>query len=107
MHGAPTLQGAQRVSIGSGMPNHIVVVDTSVANYRSMIDQLGASYRYLLLDSESNGMARITDYVNEQPGFDVIRVSSHGSPLGVAVSPVSYSLMAARPPWKSSELRRP
>ena len=79
------------------MSKQLVVIDRPVANDRSMIDHLGASYCYLLLDSESDGAAQVTDYVNEKPGFDVIRLSSHRSPLGVAVSPISYSLMAARP----------
>jgi hypothetical protein len=79
------------------MSKQLVVTDRPVANYRSMIDQLGAPYCDLLLDSESDGVAQITGYVNEQPGFDVLRLSSHGSPLGVAVSPTSYSLTTARP----------
>jgi hypothetical protein len=63
------------------MSKQLIVIDRKVANYQSVIDQLDASYCYLLLDAESDGVAQITGYVNEQSGFDVIRLSSHGSPL--------------------------
>jgi hypothetical protein len=44
------------------MSKQLVVTDRPVANYRSMIDQLGAPYCDLLLDSESDGVAQVTDY---------------------------------------------
>jgi len=79
------------------MFKQLVVIDRKVANYQSLIDQLGPSYSYLLLDAESDGGSQIADYVTANPGFDALHLISHGSPPGVAVSPISYSLMAARP----------
>jgi hypothetical protein len=79
------------------MSKQLVVIDRKVANYQSLIDQLGQSYSYLLLDAESDGGSQIADYVTANPGFDAIHLISQGSPLGVAVSPISYSLMAVRP----------
>ena len=35
------------------MPRQLVVLDPSVANYQSLIDQLGSTYRYLLLSADS------------------------------------------------------
>jgi hypothetical protein len=35
------------------MPRQLVVIDPHVANYQSLIKQLGASYSYLLLAAES------------------------------------------------------
>ena len=45
------------------MSNRLVVIDTSVANYQSLIDQLGAAYSYLLLDSNSDGVTQITGVI--------------------------------------------
>ena len=37
-------------------PKQLVVIDRQVANYQSLIDQLGPSYSYLLLDAKSDGV---------------------------------------------------
>jgi len=67
------------------MFKQLVVIDRKVANYQSLIDQLGPSYSYLLLDSESDGMTQIANYVAAHSGFDAMHLISHGSPGQVAV----------------------
>ena len=41
------------------MSKQLVVIDRKVANYQSLIDQLGPSYSYLLLDAETDGVAQL------------------------------------------------
>ena len=50
------------------MPNQLVVIDRKVANYQSLIDQLGTAYSYLLLDSNSDGLTQLANYVAANPG---------------------------------------
>jgi Domain of unknown function (DUF4347)/Bacterial Ig-like domain len=73
------------------MPNQLVVIDPSVANYQSLIDQLGAAYSYLLLNADSDGVTQIANYVAANPGFDAIHLISHGSPGQVAVGTATLS----------------
>jgi hypothetical protein len=73
------------------MPNQLVVIDRKVANYQSLIDQLGTAYSYLLLDSNSDGLTQIANYVSANPGFDAIHLISHGSPGQVAVGTSTLS----------------
>jgi len=73
------------------MPNQLVVIDPSVANYRSLIDQLGTSYSYLLLSADSDGVAQLAGYVATRPGFDAIHLISHGSPGQVSVGTSTLS----------------
>ena len=73
------------------MSNQLVVIDLSVVNYKSLIDQLGASYSYLLLDADSDGVTQIANYVAANPGFDAIHLISHGAPGQVAVGTSTLS----------------
>jgi hypothetical protein len=45
------------------MSKQLVVIDRKVANYQSLIDQLGPSYRYLLLDTDSYVVAQPPCYL--------------------------------------------
>ena len=73
------------------MSNQLIVIDPSVANYQSLIDQLGASYSYLLLSLDSDGVTQIANFVAENPGFDAIHLISHGSPGQVVVGTSTFS----------------
>jgi hypothetical protein len=73
------------------MPRQLVVIDPHVANYQSLIDQLGSTYSYLLLAAESDGVTQIANYVAAHPGFDAIHLISHGSPGQVAIGTSTLS----------------
>jgi hypothetical protein len=73
------------------MTSQLVVIDPRVANYQSLIDQLGDSYNYLLLIADSYGVTQIANYVAANPGFDAIHLISHGSPGQVAVGTSTLS----------------
>ena len=73
------------------MPHQLVVIDSSVADYQSLVDQLGASYSYLLLSADSDGVTQIANYVAANPGFDAIHLISHGSPGQFSVGSSLFS----------------
>ena len=73
------------------MSNQLVVIDPRVASYQSLIEQLGASYSYLLLNAESDGVTQIANYLAANPGFDAIHLISHGAPGQVAVGTSTLS----------------
>jgi hypothetical protein len=73
------------------MPRQLVVIDRNVANYQSLVDQLGSTYSYLLLDSNSDGVTQLANYVAANPGFDAIHLISHGAPGQLALGNASLS----------------
>jgi hypothetical protein len=73
------------------MSKQLIVIDPRVANYQSLIDQLGAAYSYLLLSLDSDGVTQIASHVAANPGFDAIHLISHGSPGQVAVGTSTLS----------------
>ena len=73
------------------MPRQLVVIDPHVANYQSLIDQLGAAYSFLILSDDSDGLTQIATYVAANPGFDAIQLISHGAPGRIAVGTSTLS----------------
>jgi hypothetical protein len=67
------------------MSNQLVVIDPRVANYQSLIELLGASYSYLLLNADSDGVTQIANDVAANRGFDAIHLISHGASGEVAL----------------------
>jgi hypothetical protein len=67
------------------MSTQLVVIDPRVADYQSLIEQLGATYSYLILSADSDGVTQIANYVAANSGFDAIHLISHGEPGRVAV----------------------
>jgi hypothetical protein len=56
------------------MSRQLVVIDARVDNLQSLIEQLGVSYSYLLLNADADGLAQLADYVGANPGLDSIPV---------------------------------
>jgi len=77
------------------MSNQLVVIDPSVANYQSLIDQLGSTYSDLLLYSNSDGVKQQAKYVATNPGYDAIHLISHDS-LGQVVRTLPPSQVSLR-----------
>jgi len=73
------------------MSRQLVVFDGRVANVQSLIEQLGVSYSYLLLNVGHDGLAQLADYVGVNPDLDVIHLISHGAPGQFAVGSVTLS----------------
>jgi hypothetical protein len=73
------------------MSRQLVVIDARVANVQSLIEQLGVSYSYLLLNADADGLAQLADYVEANSGLDSIHLISHGAPGQFAVGSVTLS----------------
>ena len=78
------------------MPRQLVVIDPRVANYQSLIDQVGAVYSSLIFSDDSDGATQIAKYVAANPGFDAVCLVPRGSPPETAVGPTPCSLPAFR-----------
>ena len=56
----------------------LVVVDTTIENYESLIADLSEDTEILLLDGDSDGLDQIASYVEGRDGISSIHVLSHG-----------------------------
>jgi len=74
------------------MPRHPIAIGPGVANYRSMIGQHRTFFSHLQLTADSDDGTQIANYVAANPGYDAVRLTSHGSPGRVTVSTSMLSL---------------
>jgi len=58
--------------------HQVVFIDSSVANYRQLISGLPQGTAYVVLDSRSDGLAQMAQYLQQHPGVDAIHLVSHG-----------------------------
>lgn len=57
----------------------VVFVDSSVSDYQSLIDGVGAGIEVELIDGTRDGLAQIAAWAQTHSGYDAIHILSHGS----------------------------
>src|SRR5687767_10129721 len=60
------------------MNSTVVFIDSRVEDYQALIAGMSAGSEVVLLDSQSDGLARIATYLNGRSGIDSIHLISHG-----------------------------
>ncbi len=82
---AMPVAAAQSVAAEEAPRHEIVVVDTSIVDYRQLIDDIaaqagsGRSFDFVLIDGGSDGIARIGDALFALRDVDAIHIISHAS----------------------------
>lgn len=61
------------------MTTSIVSIDSRVANYQNLIDNLTDPAEVFILDGESDGLTQMAADLQGQTGIDAIHVISHGA----------------------------
>ncbi|NQY86832.1 MAG: DUF4347 domain-containing protein [Colwellia sp.] len=59
--------------------NEVVFVDSSVENYETIVDGLGADVEVFIIDSETGGLEQIAAILEGKDEIDAIHIISHGS----------------------------
>ncbi|TAN48315.1 MAG: DUF4347 domain-containing protein, partial [Methylococcaceae bacterium] len=62
------------------MSKQLIVIDSSVTDYESLLAGFGPDQELLLLDPGQDGIRRIADYLQGKSGYDAVQIFSHGSP---------------------------
>lgn len=62
------------------MLNRIVFIDSHIANYQSLIEQLPVGSEVILLDTERDGLLQIVAALQSRFELDAIDIISHGTP---------------------------
>ncbi|MGN6320760.1 MAG: DUF4347 domain-containing protein [Dyella sp.] len=58
--------------------HQVVFIDSSVANYQQLISGLPQGTAYVVLNSSSDGLAQMAQYLQHHPGVESIHLVSHG-----------------------------
>ena len=64
---------------GGTAAGQVVFFDASVAHYQQLVAGLPAGTRYVVLDSATDGLAQIAQYLQQHPGVESIHLVSHGA----------------------------
>ncbi len=73
-----TLSDIAQDSIRGSDEKALIVVDTGIENYQSLLSELDSDAEVLLLDSGKDGLAQLRDYVSERQDISAIHILSHG-----------------------------
>ena len=57
----------------------VAFVDSSVADYQTLIDGIGAGIEIQLIDGSKDGLAQINTWAQTHTGYSAIHLLSHGS----------------------------
>ncbi len=61
------------------MGTSVVIVDSRVTDYQTLIDGLSQPTEILVLNAESDGLSQIATYLQGRSGIDALHIISHGS----------------------------
>ncbi|MEQ4451991.1 putative Ig domain-containing protein [Kosakonia sp. YIM B13605] len=57
----------------------VVFVDTSVANYQTLLNQMPGGVDVVLLDSGKDGLSQMAEWAQTHSGYEAIHIISHGA----------------------------
>ena len=63
----------------SSTRQEVAFIDTSVADYQTLIEGLPAGIEVVLIDANQDGIQQIADWAANNSGYDAIHILSHGS----------------------------
>ena len=61
-------------------PKEIIFIDTTVADYEQLVQNVSTTARVIVLDQETNPLTRITNELTQHKNLDAIHIVSHGGP---------------------------
>ncbi|MGQ4647525.1 Ig-like domain-containing protein [Lyngbya aestuarii] len=73
-------------------PSTLVFIDSSVDQYQSLADGVNPGAEVFILDATRNGIAQITEVVQQHTNFEAIHIVSHGSPGSLQLGNTKLSL---------------
>ncbi|WP_459608455.1 DUF4347 domain-containing protein, partial [Dickeya oryzae] len=92
-----TTSDSSEVVAVAGETTHkeVVFVDTSVADYQTLVNQVPAGTEVVLLDSSKDGLTQMAEWAQTHSGYDAIHIISHGSEGQVSLGTLTLNTMTA------------
>uniref|UniRef100_UPI0005690FD4 DUF4347 domain-containing protein n=1 Tax=Marinobacterium litorale TaxID=404770 RepID=UPI0005690FD4 len=60
------------------MSQQLYIIDKSVSDYHSILEQIPQGAGYLLLDTDQDGLKQLANYLSDRSNIDAIHLISHG-----------------------------
>jgi len=70
---------SQSTDIGFAQPHELIVVDTRIDNYQSLLASFDSTAEILIIDSSKDGIQQIVDGLNGRTDISALHILSHGS----------------------------
>ncbi|AUQ26918.1 putative Ig domain-containing protein [Dickeya zeae] len=83
------------VATGATAHKEVVFIDTSVADYQTLVDQVPAGTEVVLLDSGKDGLTQMAEWAQTHSGYDAIHIISHGSEGQVSLGTLTLNTTTA------------
>ncbi|WP_023640845.1 putative Ig domain-containing protein [Dickeya zeae] len=83
------------VATGATAHKEVVFIDTSVADYQTLVDQVPAGTEVVLLDSSKDGLTQMAEWAQTHSGYDAIHIISHGSEGQVSLGTLTLNTTTA------------
>ncbi|MBP2835520.1 putative Ig domain-containing protein [Dickeya parazeae] len=83
------------VATGATAHKEVVFIDTSVADYQTLVDQVPAGTEVVLLDSSKDGLTQMAEWAQTHHGYDAIHIISHGSEGQVSLGTLTLNTTTA------------
>ncbi|NKI75388.1 DUF4347 domain-containing protein [Dickeya sp. CFBP 2040] len=83
------------VAAGATSHKEVVFIDTSVADYQILVDQVPAGTEVVLLDSSKDGLTQMAEWAQTHHGYDAIHIISHGSEGQVSLGTLTLNTTTA------------
>ncbi|MGM3159355.1 DUF4347 domain-containing protein [Dickeya undicola] len=81
--------------VGETTHKEVVFVDTSVADYQTLVNQVPAGTEVVLLDSSKDGLTQMAEWAQTHSGYDAIHIISHGSEGQVSLGTLTLNATTA------------
>ncbi len=81
----PEIGAVEDVDVKEQTRREVIFVDEAVDDYQQLIDDIesqlkkGRRFSVVSLDSERDGIAQISDYLNQQRDVTAVHILSHGA----------------------------
>ncbi|PLY38669.1 hypothetical protein F164LOC_02305 [Pectobacterium carotovorum] len=73
----------------------VVFIDTSVADYQTLVNQVPSGVDVVLLDSSKDGLTQMAEWAQTHHGYDAIHIISHGSEGQVSLGTLALNTNTA------------
>ncbi|ACT05282.1 Ig family protein [Dickeya chrysanthemi Ech1591] len=93
-----TSTDGEKVAVaGEAVQTHkeVVFIDTSVADYQTLVNQVPAGTDVVLLDSSKDGLTQMAAWAQTHSGYDAIHIISHGSEGQVSLGTLTLNTTTA------------
>lgn len=83
------------VATGATSHKEVVFISTSVADYQTLVDQIPAVTKVVLLDSSKDGLTQMAEWAQTHHGYDAIHIISHGSEGQISLGTLTLNTTTA------------